>query len=171
MVVKGESVGVTYQVCGVCGNEFKVVRTRIGGRPSLYCGVECRQVSAAISVLQSRTSSVQAKATDQAWKDLKATGFRLFNGRGVNDITGIPRGPLEDEVRTAMLKAGLGAWDLLHIHWLSSTELIGTFRRGAARHHFEVDGSRARSRRTLDDVIIPQWLDQMRAVDAARGDT
>ena len=71
--------------CEVCGSSFEAGTK---GRPASFCGPDCRAVGTALTTLRSRLGAVKGRCTDSAWKDLRATLWRMSNQRGVNDRTG-----------------------------------------------------------------------------------
>lgn len=66
--------------CGCCGLPMPS-RSSARGRPRQWCGEDCREYQAALSVLQDKIEAIQKKATTSAWKDKRSELWQLTNCR------------------------------------------------------------------------------------------
>lgn len=73
-------VTITHHVCGMCGGPYER-KHGVRGQRRKWCSDDCRMLASALGTVSTLVDRIRQKATDDAYRELRGTIFRLANVR------------------------------------------------------------------------------------------
>lgn len=107
--------------CPCCGQPLPS-RSSARGRPRTYCGADCREFTAAMSVVMAKIGPVAARCDTASWKAIRGQVWQMTNTRSATK--GTTKAPLSIQVQIVESDNGITMVPPTHKSWNSAWRAV-----------------------------------------------